>query len=505
MNPLGFLCYSIFNISLYASPTVRSDYRARHDGHAPQVQPNDIAFAVHACAVSSLTLVQSCVYKRDPSQHLSTYNRMILLLLCLSLTVLTVFATVHHLSWLTLIVYLSSIKLYVSAAKMVPQAWLNYRRKSTVGWSIENILLDATGGLLSFFGTRLRPLTLTYPKPLVPFANKAIILHLVENLVKAGVKHIVLAVNYRPEVMISVLKQYEEKYNINITFSVENEPLGTAGPLALAREVLGKDDAPFFVLNSDVTCSYPFEELRDFHLAHGGEGTIMVTKVDEPSKYGVVLTVPGQSTIDRFVEKPKEYVGNRINAGIYIFNPSILDRIEVKPTSIESEIFPAMARDRQLHSMDLEGFWMDIGQPKDYLTGTCLYLSYLTSKKSPELADPAKHDAVVAGNVLIHPTATVDPTAVIGPNVVVGPNCTVAAGARLQRCVLLDGSKVCAHAFVRSTIVGWSSRVGKHARLDEICVLGDDVNVKDEICLLSASVLPHKSVSSSIYEPSIVM
>lgn len=91
---------------------------------------------------------------------------------------------------------------------------------------------------------------------------------------------------------------------------------------------------------------------------------VQVTKVDEPSKYGVVLTVPGQSTIDRFVEKPKEYVGNRINAGIYIFNPSVLNRIEVKPTSIESEVFPAMARDRQLHSMDLEGFWMDIGQPK---------------------------------------------------------------------------------------------------------------------------------------------
>ncbi|GAA5924960.1 hypothetical protein JCM10213_000488 [Rhodosporidiobolus nylandii] len=358
--------------------------------------------------------------------------------------------------------------------------------------------------LVGGFGTRLRPLTLTYPKPLVPFANKAIILHLVENLVKAGVKHIVLAVNYRPEVMVSYLKQYEEKYNITITFSVETEPLGTAGPLALAKSVLGKDDAPFFVLNSDVTCSYPFEELRDFHIAHGGEGTIMVTKVDEPSKYGVVLTVPGQSTIDRFVEKPKEYVGNRINAGIYIFNPSILDRIEVKPTSIESEIFPAMAKDRQLHSMDLEGFWMDIGQPKDYLTGTCLYLSYLTSKKSPELVDQS-HPAVTAGNVIIHPTATVDPTASIGPNVVVGPGCTVGAGARLRRCVLLEGSRVKDHAFVQSSIIGWSSTVGKWSRLDNITVLGDDVNIKDELFVNGASVLPHKSVSSSILEPAIVM
>ncbi|GAA5822480.1 hypothetical protein JCM3770_000663 [Rhodotorula araucariae] len=357
--------------------------------------------------------------------------------------------------------------------------------------------------LVGGFGTRLRPLTLTYPKPLVPFANKAIILHLVENL--AGVKHIVLAVNYRPEVMISVLKKYEEKYNITITFSVENEPLGTAGPLALARHVLGKDDAPFFVLNSDVTCSYPFAELRDFHIAHGGEGTIMVTKVDEPSKYGVVLTVPGQSAIDRFVEKPKEYVGNRINAGIYIFNPSILDRIEVKPTSIESEIFPALAKDRQLHAMDLDGFWMDIGQPKDYLTGTCLYLSYLTAQKSPELADPAKHEGVTAGNVLIHPTATVDPTASIGPNVVVGPNCIVGKGVRLQRCVLLDGARIKDHAYVQSSIIGWSSTVGRWSRVEGTSVLGDDVSVRDELFLCGAVVLPHKSLSNSIFEPSIVM
>ena len=114
---------------------------------------------------------------------------------------------------------------------------------------------------------------------------------------QAGVKDIVLAVNYRPEVMVALLSKCEAQYGIKITFSVETEPLGTgepsptslapcnsdsllrtpAGPLALAKDVLGKDDAPFFVLNSDVTCAYPFEELRDFHISHGGEGTIMVS------------------------------------------------------------------------------------------------------------------------------------------------------------------------------------------------------------------------------------
>lgn len=359
--------------------------------------------------------------------------------------------------------------------------------------------------LVGGFGTRLRPLTLTLPKPLVPFANEPMILHQIEALVKAGVKHIVLAVNYRPEIMVSLLSKVEEQYDIKITFSVETEPLGTAGPLALAREVLGKDSAPFFVLNSDVICPYPFEALRDFHVGHGGEGTILVTKVDEPSKFGVVLTMPGSSTIDRFVEKPKEFVGNRINAGIYIFNPSILDRIDAKPTSIESETFPAMVADHQLHAMELHGFWADIGQPKDYLAGTCLYLTYLTSQKSALLSDPASNPWVFGGNVLVDPTAIVDPTAVIGPNVVIGPGVVVGKGVRLQRCVIMENARVRDHAWIQSSIVGWNSNVGRWVRMENVSVLGDDVNIKDEIYLNGVSVLPHKSISASITEPSIVM
>lgn len=126
------------------------------------------------------------------------------------------------------------------------------------------------------FGTRLRPLTLTLPKPLVPFANKPMIMHQIESLALAGVQDIVLAVNYRPEIMQSTMKEYEEKLGVRITFSVESEPLGTAGPLALAKAILGKDDEPFFVLNSDVICDFPFAEMIAAHRKSGGEGTILV-------------------------------------------------------------------------------------------------------------------------------------------------------------------------------------------------------------------------------------
>ncbi|WVR08652.1 mannose-1-phosphate guanyltransferase [Kwoniella sp. DSM 27419] len=359
--------------------------------------------------------------------------------------------------------------------------------------------------LVGGFGTRLRPLTLSWPKPLVEFCNKAMILHQIEALVKAGVTDVVLAVNYRPEVMVSVLKKTEEEFGINIHFSVETEPLGTAGPLALAREILGKDDSPFFVLNSDVTCTYPFEAFRDFHLAHKAEGSIMVTKVAEPSAYGVVVTKPGSTVIDRFVEKPVEFVGNRINAGIYMFNPSVLDRIELRPTSIEKEVFPAIAADGQLHSFDLPGFWMDVGQPKDYLSGTCLYLSHLTATHSPLLTDPKQNKWVYGGNVLVDPSAEIDPTAVIGPNVVIGPDAKIGPGVRLQRCVIMSNAVVRDHSWIANSIVGWNSNVGRWTRVENITVLGDDVTIKDELYVNGASVLPHKSISTSITEPRIVM
>ncbi|UKZ76683.1 mannose-1-phosphate guanyltransferase [Trichoderma virens FT-333] len=324
--------------------------------------------------------------------------------------------------------------------------------------------------LVGGFGTRLRPLTLTLPKPLVEFCNKPMIVHQIEALVAAGVTDIVLAVNYRPEIMEKFLAEYEAKYNINIEFSVESEPLDTGGPLKLAESILAKDDSPS-------SSSTP---------THGDEGTIVVTKVEEPSKYGVVVHKPNHpSRIDRFVEKPVEFVGNRINAGMYIFNTSVLNRIELRPTSIEKETFPAMVADNQLHSFDLEGFWMDV--------------------EGQQGAHSPTESYVHGGNVLIHPTAKIGKNCRIGPNVTIGPDVVVGDGVRLQRCVLLSASKVKDHAWVKSTIVGWNSTVGRWARLENVTVLGDDVTIGDEIYVNGGSVLPHKSIKANVDVPAIIM
>ncbi|KAF1326186.1 Mannose-1-phosphate guanyltransferase beta, partial [Globisporangium splendens] len=327
--------------------------------------------------------------------------------------------------------------------------------------------------LVGGFGTRLRPLTLSCPKPLVEFCNKSIVVHQIEALVG---------------------------YNIKITCSHETEPLGTAGPLALARDLLDDGD-PFFVFNSDVICEYRLQDFLDFHKSHGAEGTIMVTRVDEPSKYGVVISAE-DGQIQRFVEKPREYVGNKINAGIYIFNREILDRIQLRPTSIEKEVFPQMAAEGNLFSMVLPGYWMDIGQPKDFLTGMCLHLDYLNNIGGDDtLATGPKF----IGNVLVDPTAVIGEGCLIGPNVVIGPGCVIEDGVRLSRTTLLRGVTVRANSWIHSSIIGWGSTIGRWCRIEGITVVGEDVQVKDEKFINGGLILPHKAISTNIPEPGTIV
>lgn len=179
--------------------------------------------------------------------------------------------------------------------------------------------------LVGGYGTRLRPLTLSRPKPLVEFSNKPILMHQIEALVEAGVRQVILAVSYRAEQMEAQLKKETDKLGVELIFSHETEPLGTAGPLALAKELLASSEEPFFVLNSDIICDFPFVELEKFHRQHGQEGTIVVTKVEEPSKYGVVL-YNDVGCIEDFIEKPLEFISNKINAGTWKNRRSFLGR-----------------------------------------------------------------------------------------------------------------------------------------------------------------------------------
>ncbi|KAG9138834.1 hypothetical protein Leryth_007453 [Lithospermum erythrorhizon] len=329
-----------------------------------------------------------------------------------------------------------------------------------------------------------------------------LLLHQIEALKAIGVTEVVLAINYQPEVMLNFLKEFEAKLGIKIVCSQETEPMGTAGPLALAKDkLLDGSGEPFFVLNSDVISDYPFKEMIAFHKSHGGEASLLVTKVDEPSKYGVVVMEESTGQVERFVEKPKLFVGNKINAGIYLLSPSVLDRIELRPTSIEKEIFPEIAAENKLFAMVLPGFWMDIGQPRDYVTGLRLYLESLR-KKSPVKLESGPH---IVGNVLVDETANIGEGCLIGPDVSIGPGCVVESGVRLSRCTVMRGVRIKKHACVSSSIIGWHSTVGQWARVENMTILGEDVHVGDEVYSNGGVVLPHKEIKSSILKPEIVM
>ena len=302
--------------------------------------------------------------------------------------------------------------------------------------------------LVGGFGTRLRPLTFSVPKPFIEFANMPIVAHQIKALAKVGVKEIILAINYQqfqPETVEKYFKKFEEEYNVKIICSPENEPLGTAGPIRLAKDLLteNNEDELFFVFNSDVICEFPLSQLIAFHKTHNKEGTLFVTEVKDPSRYGVIL-YDEAGKIASFIEKPQTFVNNKINAGIYLLNTKMIDRIPLKPTSIEREVFPIMARDEQLYCFLLEGFWMDIGQPKDFIEGNSLYLNFIR-KTEPQLLAKDKN---ITGNVLIENSAQVNEKASIGPNVTIGKDCIIEEGVKLTNCVVFNNSKIGAHSYL---------------------------------------------------------
>lgn len=350
--------------------------------------------------------------------------------------------------------------------------------------------------LVGGFGTRLRPLTLNVPKSIIDFCDKPIMVHQIAALAEAGVKEVILAINYQPEKIQEYLAEYEKEFNIKITCSKEEEPMGTGGPLRLAKDIITQDNEEglFFVFNSDIICDFPLKKMIEFHKNHGKEGTLVTTKVSDPSRFGVILS-DETGLISDFVEKPPKFVGDDINAGLYLFNVSILDRIENRPTSIEREIFPKMAADQVLYTFPLEGFWNDIGQPPDFLKAARNYLQHLQEKADDKITKGEN----IKECVMIHPSAKVAEDAVIGPYVSIGANCVVESGARIKNSCIFADTVIDEHAYISDSIISRQCKVGKWARLEQLAVIADDVIIKDEMFVNGAKILPHKTIDKSYY------
>lgn len=350
--------------------------------------------------------------------------------------------------------------------------------------------------LVGGYGTRLRPLTFSKPKPLCEFVNKPIVLHQIEALVEAGVREIILAVSYKPKQLEDELKHIASKLNIKIHFTLEKVPMGTAGPIKLNEDLLNINDKdPFFMLNADVIADYDFKGLLAFHRSHGGEGTIYVTPVEDPSRYGVVVS-DKTGKVSAFVEKPKDSkYGCEINAGLYILDKSVISRVPMQPTSIERVIFPQMAVEGKLYDLRLPGYWMDVGKPSDFLEGQNIFLRAIAARKDERIE---KQSQCITGTVVIHDTAMVSKSSLIGPNVVIGPNVQIGHNVRIKNSVILGGVQIMDGCYVEGSIVGWRSKLGRWARLQNMCILGENVEIKSEVSLNAVTVCPHKDVKESI-------
>ena len=333
-------------------------------------------------------------------------------------------------------------------------------------------------------GTRLRPLTLTTPKQMLPIVEQAMIERVLRHLADHGIDEAVLSLGYRPDAFSDAYPDGRIA-GVEVTYAVEPNPLDTAGAVRFAAE-FGKIDDTFVVLNGDVLTDFDISDLIAFHREHGAEGTIGLTPVDDPSSFGVVPTGP-HGNVTAFIEKPPrdEAPTNLINAGIYVFEPSVLDRVtpDVR-VSIERETFPSMVSDGTLYASGSDAYWLDTGTPDAYLRA---HRDFLSGRRGEIPAPDAAPDrdlgagvwtigevAAAPGTVtrsLLGRGASVAPGATVVDSVI-GAGAVVEEGASVADTVLLPGARVAARATVEHSIVGPGAIVGQRCVVAGTSVIG---------------------------------
>lgn len=307
--------------------------------------------------------------------------------------------------------------------------------------------------LVGGFGTRLRPLTYSIPKPLLPIAHVAMVERLMNSLALGGITDAVLALGFKPEPFYAAFPN-GTCGSVKLTYAVEDTPLDTAGAIGFAARVAEINDT-FVVANGDVLTDLDVASLIAFHRNHDGEGTISLTPVDDPSQFGIVET-DASGKVRRFIEKPSfgETASRNASAGTYVFEPSVLKRMRGDAKlSIERVVFPTMVAENQLYAMATDDFWIDAGRPDTYIAANIHVAN---------LHNCAVHDSAVIENGV----QIVDS--------VVGANVRIASGATIRRSVLLTGAVIQSGARVENSLV--MGTVGSGASIRQ-CIVGDSGSV----------------------------
>lgn len=292
-------------------------------------------------------------------------------------------------------------------------------------------------------GTRLRPLTLTTPKQLLPIAGVRLIERVVRHLAAHGVDRVVLSLGYKPDAFRAAFPA-NECAGVPISYAVEDEPLDTGGAIAFAADAAGIDEC-FIVVNGDVITELDVTALVEFHRRAGASATVSLVPVDDPSRYGVVVTQP-DGRVTAFVEKPAagEAPSNLINAGTYVMEPAALAGVAPgERVSVEWTVFPALVARGELYALASDAYWIDTGEPSTYVQA----------------------NIDIAGGAVIDSTADVHATAVVIDSVVLR-GAVVGRGARVER-----------------SIIGADAVIGENAVVADFSVVADGASVAaDAVC-----------------------
>lgn len=333
-------------------------------------------------------------------------------------------------------------------------------------------------------GTRLRPLTVYTPKPIVPLVNRPFLLYQIEVLKKAGIEDITLSLSYQPD-KIQHLMGYGTDVGVNLRYVTEPSPMGTGGAYRFAAENIRETTVVF---NGDILTDLDIGKLIEFHRSKEAAATLTLVPVKDPARFGLVQTDAANSVL-RFIEKPQpdemaELKVNTINAGVYVLEPSILDLIKKDTNrSFEYHVFPDVLK-RQLPFFAYtikKDYWRDIGTPASYLAAHHDFLSGKLSSFEIERAP-------VSDDVATH--AEIDKTSVLGEGCVVKPgarivNSVIGAGVHIEEKATIENSVIWSHtrvstaAEIRDSIIGRTCHIGRNVIVGGGTVLGDKTALTD--------------------------
>jgi len=398
-------------------------------------------------------------------------------------------------------------------------------------------------------GTRFRPLSLDIPKPLFPIAGLPMVKHHIEACAKVPeVKEILLLGFYPADELKCFVDECKKETNLSIRYLMEFTALGTAGGIYHFRDQIKKGNPDgFFIVNSDVCCDFPLENIIDFHTMKTSEGiTIVATNAtsQQSLQYGCVVEKESTNEVTHYVEKPETYVSSLINCGVYAMSRKVLKFMEeqveqhgfdvefacsdaIEKLSLEKEVLKPYAGSGKMFVYKINDEWTQIKSAASAIHANRLILSNYVEKYPERLQKSGgKNQPEIRGNVFIHPSARVHPTAVLGPNVSIGENVLVEMGVRVCNSIILPNTVLEDHCCILNSIIGWESTVGCWSRVDgtshqpnpnvkhskmqsdnlfnhegrlvpSITVLGRQVKVAPEIAILNSIVLPNKKLTSS--------